>query len=304
MNQRPSRREVLELFGAVGVVFGAALFPGCAPAAGAAQAPAPTPREDFFFLQLSDTHVGYAGPADPEAATVLERTVARIDAAPEQPAFIVFTGDLTQTTDDVGERRARFARFREIVGRLRAPLRFLPGEHDAAPDRGDEYRRVFGDPTYAFDHGGVRFLCLDNASRPGGQIGDEQLAWLGSQIDRTPKDVPIVVFAHRPLFPLAPEWDWGTSDGARAIELLQRHPQVTVFYGHIHQEHHHETGAIRHHAARSLVFPLPVPGSAPKRAPLPWDAASPDHGLGHRRVALAARGETRLDEVPFRGGAA
>jgi hypothetical protein len=44
------------------------------------------------------------------------------------------------------------------------------------------------------------------------------------------------------------------------------------------------TGRIAHHAARSLIFPLPAPGAAPKRAPLPWDPASPTHGIGFRGV--------------------
>ena len=59
------------------------------------------------------------------------------------------------------------------------------------------------------------------------------------------------------------------------------------------------TGAIAHHSARSLVFPLPAPGSVPKRAPLPWDASSADHGLGYRSVKLA-KGQAKFTEVPYR----
>ena len=44
------------------------------------------------------------------------------------------------------------------------------------------------------------------------------------------------------------------------------------------------TGAIAHHAATSLIFPLPAPGSQPKRTPLPWDPAQPFRGLGFREV--------------------
>jgi len=59
-----------------------------------------------------------------------------------------------------------------------------------------------------------------------------------------------------------------------------------VFYGHIHQEHHFRTGAIAHHAAQSLIFPLPAPLSQPKRAPVPWDPAHPRRGLGYREVSV------------------
>ena len=99
-----------------------------------------------------------------------------------------------------------------------------------------------------------------------------------------PLDARIVVFAHRPLFDLYPQWDWATRDGAKAVDLLMPHADVTALYGHIHQEHHHMTGHIAHHSARSLIFALPVAGSQPRRTPLPWDPAHPYQGLGFREV--------------------
>ena len=72
---------------------------------------------------------------------------------------------------------------------------------------------------------------------------------------------------------------------------------VTVFYGHIHQEHHHMTGHIAHHAAKSLIFPLPAPGSVPKKVPPAWDPAAPFKGLGYRRVTVDGA-RTDLTEVP------
>lgn len=44
------------------------------------------------------------------------------------------------------------------------------------------------------------------------------------------------------------------------------------------------TGHIAHHSAKSLMFPLPAPGAAPARTPLPWDPAHPYRGLGFRSV--------------------
>jgi len=114
-----------------------------------------------------------------------------------------------------------------------------------------------------------------------------------------PANVPLVVLAHRPLFPLFPDWEWATRDGQRAIDVLAGRDNVTVFYGHIHQEHHFTTGRVAHHSARSLVFPLPAPGSVPKKGPLPWDPSSPDHGLGWRAVAMQGA-SARVTEVAFR----
>jgi len=282
------RREFLGLMSVGGVVFASGLV-RCT-----AQVPAkraePAAARDFFFLQMSDTHWGYEGAANPEAKITLPRAVEIVNASKARPDFVVFTGDLTHTVDDPAERRARMRRFKEIASTLSVPsIRTLPGEHDASLDHGDAFREVFGDAHWSFEHEGIHFVGLDNVSDPEGALGDAQLAWLDARVRELPPNAPLVVFAHRPLFDLFPTWDWTTQDGARAIEILSRHDPVTVFYGHIHQEHHHVTGRIAHHASRSLIFPMPAPGSAPKRAALPWDASSSDHGLGFRAVHRDAR---------------
>lgn len=297
------RRDFLTLSGVGGLVFASGL--GCshegAPAAAPSAAP-PKPSNDFFFLQLSDTHWGFSGPPNPEAGTCLKRTVQAINSVETQPELVVFTGDLTHKTDDAQQRRDRLAEFHEIARGLRAQkLIFLPGEHDAAGDVGEAYHAQFGDLYQSFQHRGVHFVALDNASAPGGALGDAQLVWLEKEVAAVPTDAPLVVLAHRPLFELYPQWEWSTTDGARAIDVLSRHQNVTVFYGHIHQEHHQMTGRIAHHAARSLVFPLPAPGAMPQKAPLPWDPASRDHGLGHRRVQVQGAA-LALSEVPFTHG--
>ena len=287
------RREFLKLSGLAGVVFASGLFPG---RPSLAQAP------DFHFIQFSDSHWGYKGAANPDAAHTLEKAVAKVNGLAQQPDFIVFTGDLTHTTEDVAERRARMKKFREIVSALHVKdLRFMPGEHDASLDNGAVYKEFFGAPNYTFDHKGVHFIALDNVSDPAAKLGGEQLAWLAADLKQRKPDDRIVVLTHRPLFDLAPDWDWTTTDGAKAIELLMPFQNVVVFYGHIHQEHHHMTGHIAHHAAKSLIFPQPVAGSQPKRAPVPWDPAHPGQGLGVRDVSMTATPAPKLTEIDMAG---
>jgi len=178
-------------------------------------------------------------------------------------------------------------------------VRFMPGEHDASLDRGEAFKEFFGDTHYAFDHKGVHFIVIDNVSDPGAKIGDEQLAWMRTKLGRLDKKAPIVVLTHRPLFDLAPKWDWATRDGAQAVDMLMAYENVTVFYGHIHQEHHQMTGHIAHHSAKSLIFPLPAPGSQPNRTPLPWDASAPYKGLGFREIEAEDAGKTyQVTEYP------
>ena len=260
--------------------------------------------DEFFFVQLTDTHWGFKGPPNPDASNTLKKAVATVNRLEMQPDFIVFTGDLTHTTDDPQERRKRLAEFRDIVGELKVKnVRFIPGEHDASLDNGAAYKEFFGNTYYAFDHKGVHFVMLDNVSDSGAKIGDEQLAWLAADLAKQAKDARIVVFTHRPLFDLAPKWDWATRDGAKAIDILMPYKNVTVFYGHIHQAHHHQTGHIAHHAAKSLIFPLPAPGSQEKRTPLPWDPAAPGKGLGFNQVEAEVKASIyKITEYPVTRG--
>jgi hypothetical protein len=289
-----NRRDILKLMGVGGVVFAS----GLAGAAGKKKKSGTD--SDFFFLQLSDAHWGYSGVSNPEADVTLRQVVETVNGVSARPDFIVFTGDLTHTTDDGAVRRKRMTEFKQIVSNLEIKtLHLMPGEHDASLDAGLAYKENFGATHYSFDHKGVHFVALDNVSDPAGAVGDEQVDWLSADLKKVRRDAPIVVLTHRPLFDLYPQWDWATKDGAKVIDVLLPHKHVTVFYGHIHQEHHHQTEHIVHDAAKSLVFPLPAPGSVPKKAPLPWNPAAPFSGLGYRQIDMEGYdGDNRLTEFP------
>jgi len=285
------RRQFLKLAGLGGVVFASGLA-GCATSGAAAE-------DEFYFVQLSDTHIGFKGAPNPDPAGTLPKAIAAVNALEIQPDFIVFTGDLTHTTDDPKERRQRLAQFKDMIGALKnRNIRFMPGEHDGSLDKSEAFKELFGETHYTFDHKGVHFIVLDNVSDPAARLGEEQLAWMKADLEKQPKDRRIVVLTHRPLFPLYPQWDWATRDGDQAIQLLMPFRSATVFYGHIHQEHHFKTAHIEHHAAKGLMFPLPAAGSQPKRLPLPWDAAHPYRGLGFREVDAERPAEYKLTEFP------
>jgi len=160
-----NRREFLKLtgLGSVGVVFASAL-PGMASAAA---------QDDFYFVQLSDSHWGFEGPPNPDAKVTLKKAVASVNSLEYQPDFVVFTGDLTHTTDNPVERRKRMSEFKEIVSELKVKsVRFMPGEHDASLDKGEAYQEFFGKTQFTFDHKGVHFIALDNVSDPRAALGD------------------------------------------------------------------------------------------------------------------------------------
>ena len=289
-----SRRDILKLTAVGGVVFASGLV-GAQGKKKKSDA-----SSDFFFLQLSDTHWGYSGVSNPQADVTLKKVVETINGVSVRPDFVVFTGDLTHKTDDGAVRRKRMAEFKQIVSQLDIKtVHLMPGEHDADQDAGRAFQENFGATHYTFDHKGVHFVALDNVSDPTAGVGAAQIDWLSADLKKVGRNAPIVLLTHRPLFDLYPEWDWSTKDGAKVIDVLLPYKHVTVFYGHIHQENHHQTGHIAHHAARSLVFPLPAPGSVPKKAPLPWDPAAPLAGLGYRQIDVEAHdGDTKLTELP------
>lgn len=293
------RRDFLKLMG----LGSAVLILGPHGMAGAATTKAG--KEDFFFVQLSDTHWGFGDPKiNPDYAGTLKKAVAAVNSMKSQPDFVVFTGDITHTTDDPKERRKRMAEARDIISGLKVKnIKFLAGEHDAGLDNGEAFQEFFGKTHYTFEHKEVYFIAVDNVSDPTSSIGDVQLQWLGAELKKLPPEARIVVLTHRPLFDLYPNWDWWTRDGAKAVDLLMPYKNVTVLYGHIHQENHHMTGHIAHHAAKGLMFPLPAPGSVPKRVPIAWDPAEPYKGLGWRSVeAKVDKAEYVLTEYPVKKG--
>jgi len=292
---RPDRRSFLKFAGAslgVGVLYSAypaalsqgeagGLFAALGQANGEKVAP-------FSFVQLSDAHVGFNGPPDPLGTKALERAVDMINALPQQPDLVLFTGDLTHDTEDRDVHVQRMKQFQEISRKINVPvIRHVPGEHDAGLDGGALYREFFGESHYSFDHRGVHFVALDNVSRAKPEVGAEQLAWLKKDLARFSKTAPIVVFTHRPLFDLRPDWEWFTSDGDDVMNVLSAYDNVTVLYGHIHRDDEHEIGGVQHYAARSLIFAFPDPAAvAGPRKPLPFDKDHPFKNLGIRTVSF------------------
>ena len=292
---RPDRRRFLKIAGTsigIGVLYSAYpaavaqgeigdMFASLGRASGEKVAP-------FSFIQLSDAHVGFDGPPDPLGTKAFERAVDMINALPQRPDLILFTGDLTHDTEDREIHSKRMKQFQTISRMINVPvIKHVPGEHDAGLDSGALYREFFGDTYYSFDHRGVHFVALDNVTRAKPEVGTEQLTWLTKDLARFSKSAPIVVFTHRPLFDLRPDWEWFTSDGDEVMNVLSAYDNVTVLYGHIHRDDEHEIGKVHHYAARSLIFGFPDPtGVTGPRKPVPFDKDHPFKNLGIRTVSF------------------
>jgi 3',5'-cyclic AMP phosphodiesterase CpdA len=249
------------------------------------------------FLQISDSHVGFDKPANPNAAGTYEEAINRIKALPIKPSFMIHTGDVTHLS-----KPSEFDDADRIVSQARLDVHYVPGEHDVLDEGAKLYRERYGRGTkgagwYSFDANGVHFIGLVNVVdlKAGGlgNLGNDQLEWLESDLKGRSASTPIVVFAHIPLWTIYSEWGWGTDDSARALDYLKRFGSVTVLNGHIHQVMQKVEGNLTFHCARSTAFPQPAPGAAPSPGPMKIDDGKLRNMLGITNVTFR-RGQQRL----------
>ena len=231
------------------------------------------PAGELHFVQISDSHIGFSKPANPDVAATFRETVARINALPHAPEFILHTGDLTHLAE-----AAEFDTLEQLLKDCRTKQVFyVPGEHDILNDNGARYRERFGRGAlgtgwHSYDHKGVHFIGLVNVAGLAegglGVLGLAQLDWLAKDVAALSSETPLVVYAHIPLWSVYPKWGWGTDDAEKALALLKRFGSVTVLNGHIHQALQKVEGNVTFHTARSTAFPQPAPGTAPKPGPM------------------------------------
>lgn len=274
-----NRRGLLKCmsWGGTGVVWGlSGGVPRTLGLLGSAAA-AEAPQKGLLFVQISDSHIGFHLPPNPDPAATLAEAVAKIKAMPVQPAFLVHTGDISHLSKD-----AQWDTADQVIKGAGKDVFHIPGEHDVADaDNGKAYLARYGKNTqgkgwYSFDAAGVHFIALINVFnfQPGFKsaglavLGDDQLEWLEKDVAGRSASTPIVVLAHLPLWTIYEQWGWGTADAGRALGYLKRFGSVTVLNGHIHQIIQKVEGNLTFHTAASTAFPQPAPGTAPAPGPM------------------------------------
>ncbi len=228
-------------------------------------------KDDFTFVQISDSHIGFNKPANPDVIGTMQAAIDKINALPMQPEFLIHTGDLTHQS-----KPGEFDGMDQVLKSVRAKdIFYVPGEHDTSVDDGKAYLERNGKDTkgqgwYSFDHKGVHFVGLVNVMmlEGMGKLGADQVQWLEDDLKGKSASTPVVLFAHIPLWTVYPEWGWGTQDSAQALSYLKRFGSVTVLNGHIHQVMQKVEGNVTFHTAMSTAFPQPAPGAAPAPGPM------------------------------------
>jgi 3',5'-cyclic AMP phosphodiesterase CpdA len=257
--------------------------------------------ESIEFVQISDSHIGFHQPANPDVSATLKAAIDAINALPQQPAFVVHTGDVTHLATE-----AQFQTAKDLLSTLRAPLIVLPGEHDFIGGNNRRFFDVFpaeqkGAMWYSWDRAGVHYVVLVNVFdfEKMGLLGSDQLGWLERNLQAQKRSTPIVVFAHVPLYALYPQWGWTTEDGAKALALLAPFDHVTVLNGHIHQVIRRQEGRIAFASANATAYPQPAPGAAPQPGPLALPHGELLHAIGYRHVELYGDGHAAIGDIPL-----
>lgn len=254
-----NRRDVLKSMALVGAtgMFGA-------PASAIVNtAPA---TESFSFIFFTDLHI------QPElrAADGCRMCFNKFPSIPAD--FVVCGGDLVFDALGVDGTRTQmlFDLYKQTASVIHVPVHYVIGNHDVfgvlaksgvSPSDPNYGKKVFEDrygPThYSFDHKGWHFIVLDSIGiHPDrtwtGQVGEEQVAWLKADLEKTGKNTPVVVISHVPLvtgsisYVTRQEWSSKTNnvgslldtlmvtDADQVIELLLGYNVRLVLQGHTH----------------------------------------------------------------------
>jgi Icc protein len=228
---------------------------------------------ELSFVQISDSHMGFNKPANPDVAGTLKAAIDKINGLATPPEFMLHTGDISHLS-----KPEEFDTVDQILkGASAKDVFYVPGEHDLLNDDGKQFLERYGKGSkgagwYSFDKKGVHFIGLVNVLnlKAGGlgTLGREQLEWMEDDVEHLSSSTPIVVFAHIPLWSVYPEWGWGTEDSAQALAYLKKFGSVTVLNGHIHQTMQKVEGNVTFHTAMSTAFPQPQPGKADSPGPM------------------------------------
>ena len=273
--------------------------------------------QSFRFAWVSDTHL-YPKDVNTRFVDKAVRAFKEVQAMNPPADFMIFGGDIAQLGDPVELRLGA-----ELLKEVKIKTYFIPGEHDWYLDMGATWNKTFGASPWTFDHKGVRIIGLDTVSfaedfwtsrkyspaeRMGhmatldgtlggawSAVGQKQLRFINSTLANWPKNQPVIIFSHTPLYEYYPAWNFWVRDWREVQEVLKPWTNVTNVHGHVHQPLYNEIGTMRSIGMLATSWPWPY---APEGVPAltrPMLRADPgDHFDG---VGWSALGSTTAGKV-------
>lgn len=167
---------------------------------------------EFTFIHASDTHLSEAS---------LHRTQRLKNLADSlQPEFVLVTGDLVKDALRVPESEAAplYEMYIRETKKFTMPVWSAAGNHEIFgierqsslvskmnPLYGKKmFHHYLGPNYYSFNYGGIHFIALDDVDFEDlwyyGHVDSVQIEWLKKDLAAVPSAVPVITFAHMPMF--------------------------------------------------------------------------------------------------------
>jgi predicted MPP superfamily phosphohydrolase len=222
---------------------------------------------EFKFIHASDTHISEAS---------LNRT-QRLKSLSDslKPEFVLVTGDLVKDALRVpeGEAASLYEMYLRETKKFTMPVWSAAGNHEIFgierqsslvsknnPLYGKKmFHHYLGPNYYSFNYGGIHFIALDDVDFEDlwyyGHVDSIQVAWLKKDLAVVPSTIPVITFAHMPMFSgglsLSNFEEEGpgrslerqngklhyrhvVSNAQELLAILQTHPYPISLAGHFH----------------------------------------------------------------------
>ncbi len=200
--------------------------------------------DNFKVLVLADPQPYNTTEVDYFDRDIVQPLVGQVS----QYAFGLSLGDL------VGDDLDLLKPYNAAIARLQQPWYNVYGNHDMNYDvvhdtlADETFEAIYGPTTYAFNHGRVHFIQLDNVIYPfpegttryTGGLREDQFEFIENDLRHVPKDHLVVLSMHIPIFNEAPFGEtFRDDDRERLFALLREYPHTLSLSGHTHTQRHH-----------------------------------------------------------------
>lgn len=223
------------------------------------------------FAQISDVHlstksVDTSYKALSDSKNLLQDAIEQINETPNIN-FVIETGDLVDKP-----RKELVEEACNQLKHLKAPWYFAFGNHDAAvgtsftKDKYFDYikkhnKNITSEKAYYsfIPKKGYRAIVLDSTIdtriTANGQIPEEQLKWLDSQLEEAQKSNQLpLIFLHNPLQEPFPSFHHRILNAEEFKSVLTKYSMpIAIFTGHYHAAKIYKEGNILHVSTPSLV---------------------------------------------------
>lgn len=225
-------------------------------------------KRSIRVAHITDIHL--LDTAMPKEA--FRRVLHAINTMPDKPELIINSGDSVMNMNDETKDHvvSLWNAWNEVVAINHVPMKACIGNHDVwnvpqpetAADKSDPLYgkkmviKELSMPSayYSFKQNGWKFIALDsindNKDGLGYELGEEQLAWLGTELNKTDPAMPVLIFSHIPIVSMAPIMYYVDRDPVNKVrypgydqhadlkkikDLFYKHKNVKIaLSGHIH----------------------------------------------------------------------